>query len=257
MRRWPDYRFDEYAQACTRFFWNVFCDWYLELSKPVLLGHDAAACAEVRDTTAHVLGTVLRMLHPAIPFVTETIWDDFGYGPPLSLVGAAWPHAVAVHEAAGARAELDWVVRFITGVRTVRAEMNVPPSVLCPVLLRDASPETLARAQAWADVARRMGRMSEIGVAPDSVPAGSAQLVLDEATLVLPLAGVIDLGAERARLERDRARAIEEAEKVARKLANTDFVTRAKPEVVAENRAREQAALADAARLAAALRRLA
>ena len=252
-----DYRFDEYAQACTRFTWNVFCDWYLELAKPVLMGEDAAAAMEVRDTTAHVLGTILRLLHPAIPFVTETIWDDFGYGPQRSLVRAAWPHTVAVHEPEAARAELDWVVRFITGVRTVRAEMNVPPSVLCPVLLRDAHPATLSRAQAWADVARRMGRMSEIGVAPETVPPGSAQLVLDEATLVLPLAGIIDLGAERTRLARDRARALEEADKVARKLANADFVTRAKPEVVAENRAREQAALADAARLAAALQRLA
>jgi valyl-tRNA synthetase len=252
-----DYRLDDYAQACTRFTWNVFCDWYLELSKPVLMGDDAAAVAEVRDTAGHVLGTILRLLHPAIPFVTETIWDEFGYGPQLSLVHAAWPHASAVHEAAAARAELDWVVRFITGVRTVRAEMNVPPSVLCPVLLREASPVTMARAKAWSDVARRMGRMSEIGVARDAVPAGSAQLVLDEATLVLPLAGVIDLGAERARLERDRARAMEEAEKVARKLANAEFVTRAKPEVVAENRAREQAALADAARISAALERLA
>ena len=251
------YRFDDYAQACTRFTWNVFCDWYLELSKPVLMGQDAAAAAEVRDTTAHVLGTMLRLLHPAIPFVTETIWDDFGYGPPLSLVRASWPHGVAVHEPAQAREELDWVVRFITGVRTVRAEMNVPPSVLCPVLLRDAAPDTLARAQAWSEVARRMGRMSEIGAAQDAVPPGSAQLVLDEATLILPLAGVIDLGAERARLERDRTRALGEAEKVARKLANADFVTRAKPEVVAENRARAQAALADAARLEAALRRLA
>ena len=252
-----DYRLDDYAQVCTRFMWNLFCDWYLELSKPVLMGEDREAATEVRDTAAYVLGTILRLLHPAIPFVTEAIWDEFGYGPKLSLVRAAWPHAVTVHEAGEARAEIDWVVRFITGVRTVRAEMNVPPSVLCPVLLRDASPVTLSRAQAWADVARRMGRMSEIGVAPDIVAPGSAQLVLDEATLVLPLAGVIDLGAERTRLERDRARALEEADKVARKLANEDFVTRAKPEVVAENRAREQAALADASRLEAALRRLA
>ena len=252
-----DYRLDEYAQVCTRFMWNVFCDWYLELSKPLLMAEDTEAAIEVRDTAAHVLGTILRLLHPAIPFVTEAIWDEFGYGPKLSLVRAAWPHAVTVHEAGEARAEIDWVVRFITSVRTVRAEMNVPPSVLCPVLLRDASPATLARAQAWADVARRMGRMSEIGAAPDIVPAGSAQVVLDEATLVLPLAGVIDLSAERTRLERDRARALEEAGKVARKLANEEFVTRAKPEVVAENRAREQAALADASRLEAALRRLA
>jgi valyl-tRNA synthetase len=128
--------------------------------------------------------------------------------------------------------------------------------VLCPVLLRDASAETMARAQRWQDVTKRMARLSEIGVAPETIPAGSAQLVLDEATLLLPLAGVIDLGAERTRLERDRARALEEAEKVAKKLTNADFVSRAKPEVVAENRAREVSSRQEAARLEAALARL-
>jgi valyl-tRNA synthetase len=248
------YRFDEYADACSRFTWGVFCDWYLELSKPVLLGEDGDEAREVRDTTAHVLGVILRLLHPAIPFVTETIWDGFGFGPELSLSRASWPVAMTVHGAEAARAELDWVVRFITAVRTVRSEMNVPPSVLGPVLLRDAA--TLARAQRWQEAARRMGRMSEIGEAPQVAPPGCAQLVLDEATLLLPLAGIIDLNAERARLERDRAKALDEAAKVARKLENADFVTRAKPEVVAENRAREVASRDEAARLGAALGRL-
>jgi valyl-tRNA synthetase len=161
-----------------------------------------------------------------------------------------------VTEAESARAELDWVVRFITSVRTVRAEMNVPPSVLCPVLLKDASAETRARAERWLEVARRMARISELGEAPEAVQPGMAQMVLDEATLLLPLAGVIDLDAERARLTRDRARALEEAEKVARKLGNADFVARAPAEVVAENRAREDAARQEAARLDAALARM-
>jgi valyl-tRNA synthetase len=250
------FRFDDYAGACTRFTWNVFCDWFLELAKPILLGNDEAAAREVRDTAGYVLGVILRLLHPAIPFVTETIWDGFGFGPERSLTRATWPHAEPVQDAAEARAELDWVVRFITGLRTVRAEMNVPPSVLCPVLLRDAAPETLARAARWQDVAKRMARLSEIGPAPATTPPGSAQLVLDEATLLLPLAGVIDLAAERARLERARARALDEAAKVARKLDNADFVARAPAEVVAENRAREAAARDEAARLAAALGRL-
>jgi valyl-tRNA synthetase len=250
------FRFDEYADACTRFTWNVFCDWFLELAKPVFFGTDEAAAQEVRDTGAYVLGVILRLLHPAIPFVTETIWDDFGYGPELSLARATWPHAAQVTDAAAAREELDWVVRFITAVRTVRAEMNVPPSVLCPVLLRDAAPGTMARAARWLDVAKRMARIEDIGAAPAATPPGTAQLVLDEATLLLPLAGVIDLGAERARLQRDQARALDEAGKVARKLANADFVARAPAEVVAENRAREAAARDEAARLGAALARL-
>jgi valyl-tRNA synthetase len=251
------FRFDEYADAATRFTWNIFCDWFLELAKPVLLGSDAAAAAEVRATAAHVLGIILRLLHPAIPFASEAVWDAFGYGPQRSLARAPWPEPCAVPGAEAARAELDWVVRFITAIRTVRAEMNVPPSVPGPVLLRDASPETEARAARWAEPARRLARISDIGPAPESTPAETAMVVLDEATLLLPLAGLIDVAAERARLARDAARAEDEAAKVARKLENADFVARAPAEVVAENRARQAAALAESARLRAALARLA
>jgi valyl-tRNA synthetase len=251
------YRFDDYADACTRFTWNIFCDWFLELSKPVLLGTDEAAAREVRDTTAFVLGIILRLLHPAIPFVTEAIWDGFGYGPVRSLAREAWPAPYAVTDAAAARAELDWVVRFISAIRTVRSEMNVPPSVPGPVWLRDAAPETLARAARWAEPARRLARISDIAAAPDATPTETAVVVLDEATLLLPLAGLIDVAAERARLAKEAARAEDEADKVARKLGNADFVARAPAEVVAENRAREATARAEAARLRMALARLA
>jgi valyl-tRNA synthetase len=251
------YRFDDYADACTRFTWNIFCDWFLELAKPVLLGTDQAASAEVRGTAAHVLGVILRLLHPAAPFATEAVWDAFGFGPARSLARAPWPEQGAVRLAAEARAELDWVVRFFSAVRTVRAEMNVPPSVLGPVLLRDAAPETMARAARWAEAARRLARVSDIGPAGEATPPETAVLVLDEATLLLPLTGLIDVGVERARLAREAGRAEDEAAKVSRKLENADFVARAPAEVVAENRAREAAARAEAARLLAALARLA
>jgi valyl-tRNA synthetase len=251
------YRFDEYAASCYRFTWNFFCDWFLELTKPVLLGSDEAAKREVRGTAAYVLGVVLRLLHPAIPYVTETIWDSFEFGPALGLIAAPWPVACSVTDAAAARGELDWVIRFVTALRTVRSEMNVPPSVLAPVLLRDASAETLARAARWPDAMRRLGRASEVVEAGADIPAGAAQLVLDEATLILPLAGIIDLAAEKARLAKERARAADDAAKVAAKLANADFVGRAKPEVVEENRQRERNALQEVDRLDAALARLA
>jgi valyl-tRNA synthetase len=250
------FRFDDYAGACYRFTWNIFCDWFVELSKPVLMGEDGPARQEVRDTAAHVLGVILRLLHPATPFVTEALWDGFGYGPALSLVRAPWPEACRVTDAAPARNELGWVIRFITAVRTVRAEMNVPPSVKAPIFLRDALPETLARGIAWLDAASRLARISEIASSEGSVPRGAAQIVLDEATLILPLAGLIDIDAERTRLERDRKRAAEEVEKVVRKLGNADFVARAKPEVVEENRERERSFRAEIERLDAALARL-
>ena len=251
------FRFDEYAGACYRFTWNVFCDWFLEFAKPVLAGPDAEAAAEVRATAAHVLGTLLRLLHPAMPFVTEHLWDHFGYGPACGLIRAPWPQAVPVADPADARAELDWVVRLVSEVRAVRSEMNVPPSAAVPLLLRDAGAETLARADRWGGVVGRMAKLSGIAPLDGPMPPGSAQAVLDEATLVLPLAGIIDLDAERARLRKERDKAQAEAEKVQRKLDGADFVRRAPAEVVDENRERLAAHRAEAARLEAALARIA
>ena len=251
------YRFNDYAQAAYRTTWNDFCDWFLEFAKPVLNGPDGPEKDEVRATAAHALGTLLRLLHPAMPFVTEHLWSEMGFGAAGSLVRTAWPEPGPVTDAAAARDELGWVVRLVGEVRAVRAEMNVAPSALAPVLLRDARPETLARAEAWSEAIRRMARASEVGPLAGAMPRGSAQAVVDEATVVIPLAGLIDLEAERKRLEKDRAKALAEAEKVQRKLGNADFVARAKPEVVEENRERLAGFEAEAARLHAAIERIA
>ncbi len=250
------FRFDDYAAIAYRFTWNTFCDWFLEFAKPVLNGPDGPAKDEVRATAAHVLGTILRLLHPAMPFVTEHLWHDMGYGPACSLIRTAWPVAEPVTDAGAARDELDWLVRLISSVRTVRSEMNVAPSLLTPILLQGASATTLERASAWGEALGRMGRASRVEALDGALPSGSAQVVVDEATVVLPFAGVIDLVAERARLDKDRGKAEAEAEKVRRKLANADFVARAKPEVVDENRERLLAHEAEAARLAAAIARI-
>ena len=244
------YRFDEYAAACYRFTWDTFCDWFVEFAKPAL------AEIEVRQTAGYVLGTILRLLHPVMPFVTEELWDRFGYGEPCSLIRTPWPDPVAVPHAAAAREELDWVVRLISEVRSVRTEMNVPPGTLTPILLRDAAPDTLARGQRWMDAIGRLARASELKPLVGEMPKGSAQLVLGEATVVLPLADAIDVGTERVRLTRDRDKATGEARKFAQKLDNADFVRRAPEEVVAENRERLAAAQADIARLEAALQRI-
>ena len=250
------FRFDEYAQAAYRFTWNTFCDWFLEFAKPVLNGPDGPAKDELRATAAHILGTILRLLHPAMPFVTEHLWDELGYGAPFTLIRTPWPEPAPVADAAPARDEIDWLVRFISALRTIRAEMNVPPSALTPVLLSGAAPETLARVARWPEALSRMGRASTVAPLEGPMPPGSAQMVVDEATIVLPLAGLIDLAAERARLARDRAKAEAEAEKVRRKLENADFVARAKPEVVEENRDRLAAFEAEMHRLAAAVARI-
>ncbi|HTW28871.1 MAG TPA: valine--tRNA ligase [Acetobacteraceae bacterium] len=250
------YRFNDYAAACYRFTWNTFCDWFLEFAKPVLAQPETEAAAELRQVAAHVLGVILRLLHPVMPFVTEELWDRFGFGPDYSLIRAPWPEAMAPADAAAASAELDWVIRFITEIRTVRAEMNVPPGTMTPVHLRDARPETLARAEAWIEPIRRMARATEVSALAGALPAGSAQAVLDEATIILPLAGFIDIEAELARLRREVERAGGEAEKLARKLENADFVRRAPEAVVEENRERLAGIEAEVTRLQAALARL-
>ena len=245
------YRFDDYAAACYRFAWNTFCDWFLEFAKPAF-----AADAELRAATAHVLGTLLRLLQPVMPFVTAELWAAFGFGDAVALIRAPWPAPAEVPGAEAARAELEWLVRLVGEVRTVRSEMNVPPSVLAPLLLREASAETMARAGRWAEVIRRMARASRVERLDGDPPAQSAQMGLNEATIVLPLAGLIDLDVERRRLERDCAKAEAEAAKMDAKLANADFVARAKPEVVEENRERLASFQATVARLRLALARL-
>ncbi len=245
------FRFDEYAGACYRFTWNTFCDWFLEFAKPSF-----AADAELRAAAAYVLGMLLRLLHPAMPFVTATLWGGFGFGEAAELIRAPWPEPAAVPGAEAARAELGWLVRLVGEVRAVRSEMNVPPSVLAPLLLRGAAPETLARAARWSEVIGRMARASEVRALAGEPPRNSAQIGLDEATVVLPLEGLIDLAAERKRLERDWAKARAEAGKVEGKLSQADFVARAKPEVVEENRERLVAFRAEIMRLEAALKRI-
>jgi valyl-tRNA synthetase len=251
------YRLNDYAAACYRFTWNTFCDWFVEFAKPALAEGDTADANEVRGAAAYVLGVILRLLHPVMPFVTEKLWDEFGYGAPFSLIRAPWPEAIQVADVDSARTELDWVVRLITEVRTVRSEMGVPPSTLVPIWLRDAAPGTLARAERWQDAIGRLARAAGLGPLEGTIPQGAAQSVMDEATLVLPLAGVIDIAAEQARLSRDVARAEDEVGKLVRKLDNADFVSRAKPEVVEENRERLVAARDQMARLEAALGRIA
>jgi valyl-tRNA synthetase len=251
------YRFDEYAAACYRFTWNTFCDWFVEFAKPVLADPDTAQAREVRRTAAHVLGLLLRLLHPTMPFVTEELWDRFGYGPEGSLIRAPWPAPFAVPDLEAARAELDWVVSLISAVRTVRSEMNVAPSVKAALALKDAAPATLARGARWFEAISRLARATSLAPLAGEVPRGAAQVMVGEATVVLPLAGLIDLAAERARLQKERDRAAGEAEKVQKKLANPDFVARAKEEVVEENRERLTAAESEIARLDAALARIA
>ncbi len=249
------YRFDEYAAVLYRFTWNRFCDWFLELSKPVFAAGGPAA-DELRAATAEVLSVLLRLLHPVTPYVSEVLWGALGFGAEGTLRCAAWPEPARPDGWDEVSAELDWVCGLIGEIRAIRAEVSVPPSRQTDILVGEAGPRARERMAAWDEQIRRMARVSGFAAGTDAMPPGAVQVVVPDATLVLPLAGIVDLDTERARLDRERGRAMDEAAKVERKLGNADFVSRAKPEVVEENRDRLEGFRREADRLAAALRRL-
>ncbi len=249
------FRPNDYAAACYRFAWGDFCDWFIELAKPGFTSE--ADATEIRDTAAYILGVLLRLMHPVIPYVTEDLWDHFGYGKAYSLISAHWPEPIMVTAAEDASAELNWLVSLVSEIRTVRSEMNVPPSQKSPVFLQDATAETLSRAQRWFEAISRMARASEIGPLAGPVPKNAAQAVLNEATIILPLEGLIDLEAEKKRLATALSKAEAELAKVQAKLGNADFTARAPEAVLDEHREREQSFTNEAQRLSAALGRLA
>jgi valyl-tRNA synthetase len=212
----------------------------------------------VGGAAAFVRGGILRLLQPAIPFVTEELWDYFGYGEAYSLIRAPWPEPVEAAEPDSARATVEKVVRVISEIRSVRSEMNMPPSVEIPVrwVEQESGWMPILLEAYWQDQIRRLGRVSDMAPLQGAIPRGSAQIVLDEALLVLPLEGVVDVPKERARLQRELERAQTEADKLVAKISNEDFRRRAPEEVVEENEARMRAALDEVARLVAALARI-
>ena len=252
------YRFNDAAGAAYRFVWNVFCDWYLEFAKPLLMGSDEAAKAETRATAAWVLDQILLMLHPFMPFITEELWQrtaETGPKRATMLVKAQWPNLSGLGDAA-ADAEMNWVIRFISEVRSVRAEMNVPAGAKLALLIKDASAESLARLDRHRDLIQRLARLESTAVAT-AIPDGALQLVLDEATLILPLKGVIDVAAETARLKKEVGKLSDEVKKIDAKLGNAKFLAGAPEQVVEEQRERKADAEAAMAKFADALKRLA
>ena len=227
------FRFNDAAAAAYRFVWNVFCDWHLELAKPLLQGEDEAAKAETRATTAYVLDQALKMLHPFMPFVTEELWQQTGQRD-TQLITASWPQLDGL-ENADATAEMGWLIELITDIRRLRSEMNVPAGAQIPLIAVGASEETAARLERHQALIQRMARLADIGVS-DSVPPASAQTVLGEATLALPLEGVIDFAAERARIEKELSKLDGEIMRLEKKLSNEKFVANAPEAVVAEQR---------------------
>ncbi|MEK9671265.1 MAG: valine--tRNA ligase [Rhodospirillaceae bacterium] len=249
------YRFNGAAGALYSFTWNTFCDWYLEFAKPVFSGSDEAAKAETRATAAWVLDQIVILLHPIMPFITEELWQTRGNraGP---LITTRWPEYGAGLANAAANQEMDWVVRLISQVRAVRAEMNVPPAAKIPLLLKDAGEGARAALETHKDLIVRLARLDSAELLAGTMPQGAVQDVLDEATLILPIAGAIDLGAEKSRLEKEIAKQDAEITRFEKKLGNDKFVANAPEDVVETEREKLADAQAVRAKLKDALRRL-
>jgi valyl-tRNA synthetase len=248
------YKFNDAAAAIYRFVWNVYCDWYLELIKPVLSGPDSAAKSETRAAAVWALDQILKLLHPFMPFVTEELWRVTGANQKTLLALSAWPQHDGLDEP-DAEAEIGWVIDLVAAIRSVRVEMSIPPATTLPLVLAGASPEVAARARRWAEFVQRLARVGEISFAP-TPPRGAVQLVVRGGVAALPLKGVIDLAAERARLAKEMAKCDADIARVDAKLGNPNFVARAPEEVVEEEKEKREEAQMRKAKLAEALQRL-
>jgi valyl-tRNA synthetase len=252
------YRFNDAANAAYRFVWNLFCDWHLELAKPVLQGGvDGPAKAETQATIAYVLDAVYALLHPFMPFITEELWaikGDEGAPRAGALALGPWPAADFPIDKA-AEAEIGWVIELVSEIRSIRSDMGVPAGAQLPLLFAQANPSVARRVESWGDTIKRLARVAAFDFV-EAAPSGSVPLLVRDASAALPLAGFIDLEAEKARIDKDIARERAEVAKVDAKLANPDFVARAPEDVIAEHHERREAALSRVAKLEAARARL-
>ena len=246
------YRFNEAADAVYHFVWDQYCDWYLELIKPVLGGGDETSKAETRATAATVLETIMKCLHPFMPFISEQLWSEFGFGDDV-LALERWPEKT--FEDSAAAADINWLVDLVSAIRSVRAEMNVPAGARTDLVLVGASTETAERLSRHTPVIQRLARVEGVSTA-DSPPAGSAQILVGEATVALPLQGVIDFDAERQRLEKEIAKIDGEIGRLDKKLSNDSFIAKAPQDVVAAERAKREDYVASQEKLKAALDRV-
>jgi valyl-tRNA synthetase len=252
------FKFNEAASEVYRFVWNVLCDWYLELAKPVLTGPDGSAKAETRAMTAWALDASLKLLHPFMPFVTEELWRvtaESGPARKTLLALADWPHYDGLDDQT-AEAEIGWIIDLVSKIRSVRSEINVPPGSQIPLILADPSAATRERVGRWRDVIARLSRLSALTFSA-TPPAGAVQLVVRGEIVALPLRDVIDLSAESARLEKELAKIVGDIARIEAKLANSEFLRRAPEDIVESEREKREEAQARCTSIREALQRLA
>jgi len=248
------YRFNDAAGSIYRFVWNVFCDWHLELAKPILMGADGAAKDETRKATAWVLSEIMKLLHPFMPFITEELWGESAKRD-SALVIAEWPKASDFPVADDAAAEINWMIGLITAIRSARAEMNVPAGAKIPMVAIAPDAAVSLKIDLHRELISRLARLDSIHVAPEA-PKGAVQIIHEGGIFALPLAGIIDIDAEKARLEKEIDKCDKEITAIDAKLANKSFVERAPAEIVEENRERRISFTERKEKLAAALKQI-
>jgi len=257
------YRLDLAAQALYEFTWHEFCDWYLELSKPVLQAEDVSAALQrgTRCTLVDVLESLLRLMHPFMPFITEEIWQQVA---PRAGIDAdsimLRPYPVA-GDGAGqddAVADIEWLRQFILGIRQIRGEMDISPGKPLPVILQNSNAADVTRADTYFSLLQRVGRVESVAVLADGEePPTAATALLGDMRLLVPMKGIIDVEAERGRLEKQIQRATTDLERTDGKLNNANFVNNAPADVVTKERQRATEFASTIAQLTEQLEKLA
>ena len=248
------FRFSDAANSVYQFVWGTFCDWYIEMIKPVLYGDDETAKAETKATFSWVLDRILVILHPFMPFITTQLWDNLA-DRDEKLILHPWPQNEVVDNQA--KEAVDWVIEAVSAVRSLRAEMNLPAGAKLKALLKDASAEVVAYARDFAGIICSLARLESIDVLHDAVTPDMVQTVCRGAAILLPLKGVVDFAAERERLQKELAQLDKNLAGYAAKLSNAAFIERAPAKVVEEEKKRQADALANKAKVEAALARIA
>jgi valyl-tRNA synthetase len=248
------FQFNDAASVLYSFIWGKFCDWYLELSKPILMGEDAALKAETQATLAWTLDQALLLLHPIMPFITEELWGKLAARPePLMLTD--WPTYGAELVDEDADAELSWTIALIEQTRSARAQMHVPAGAYVPMVVTGFTDRAKAAFAANEAMIKRLARIESLEEVQE-FPKGTVTLALPGGSFGLPLAGVIDVAEEKARLEKTLGKLAKELGGLRGRLNNPKFAESAPEEVVAETRANLEAREEEEAKLKEALARL-
>ena len=242
------------TNAIYQFVWGTFCDWYIELTKPIFYGENAEDIAETKATAAWVLDRILVVLHPFMPFITTELWNNLAERK-VKLIHAPWPQVKAMRPAAPA---IDWAIDLISTIRSLRSEMNLPASAKLHVYLKNMSSDSAAYLQDMQTLVCSLARLEKVELFADGqeITKDMVQNVFKEGVLLLPLKGVVDFAAERERLNKELENLNRNLENYARKLSNQSFVERAPANVVAEEKRRQAEAMENKTKVEEALARI-